>query len=293
VRLREALCCWTPALLLAGCAHPVRAAQKADPLPASVAAEVRHVFVVILENEDESQSVRQPFLAQLASRGALLRNYHAVAHPSQPNYIALVSGSTHSVRSDRAVTIDARQLGDLLEAHHLDWKVYAEDYPGDCYLGSSRGRYVRKHVPFLSFADVQRNPARCAAHVIEASQLDRDVAARSLPQFSLYVPNLINDGHDTNVHTADAWLQRRFGPLLQDPRFIRDTLFVVTFDEGRTFGPNVVYCALFGAGIRPGAVSDVPYTHYSLLRTVEDIFQLGVLHQEDDAAIPISDVWTR
>src|SRR5206468_1633147 len=165
-----------------------------DPLPASVQAAVRHVFVVVLENEDESHSLRQPFLAQVASRGALLRNYHGVTHPSQPNYIALVSGSTHSVRSDRAVTIDGFQVGDLLEAHHLDWKVYAEDYPGDCYLGSSRGRYVRKHVPFLSFADVQRNPVRCAAHVVEASQLDRDVAARSLPQFSLYVPTLIDAG---------------------------------------------------------------------------------------------------
>lgn len=280
-------------LLLAGCTPAAPAARQGGTIPPAVASEVRHVVIVILENEDETRSVQQPFLAQLASRGALLRNYHAVAHPSQPNYIALISGSTHSVRSDRAVTIDAPHLGDLLEARHFEWKVYAEDYPGDCYLGSSRGFYVRKHVPFLSFVNVQRNEARCAAHVFAASQLDRDVASESLPQFALYVPNLINDGHNTNVRTADAWLKARFGPLLQDRRFTDGTLFIVTFDEGRTWGPNIVYCALFGAGIRPGAVSDAPYSHYDLLRTVEDILQTGTLHQHDAAASPISDVWQR
>ena len=279
-------------LLVAGCTHPAPAARKGEALPAAASA-VRRVFVVILENEDASRSLREPFLAQLASRGALLRNYRAVAHPSEPNYLALVSGSTHSLRSDDTVTIDARHLGDLLEAHHLDWKVYAENYPGDCYLGSDRGQYVRRHVPFLSFANVQRNPARCKAHILEASQLDLDVAAGSLPQFSLYVPNLINDGHDSDVHTADQWLQRRFGPLLQDPRFADGTLLVVTFDEGRTWGPNIVYCALFGAGVRAGAVSDVAYSHYDLLRTIEEIFQTGTLRQQDDLATPISDIWRK
>ncbi|HSP35342.1 MAG TPA: alkaline phosphatase family protein [Thermoanaerobaculia bacterium] len=271
-------------VLLAACAVRVHAAGVSD---------VHRVVIVILENEDESRAVRTPFLSQLAARGALLRNFHGITHPSQPNYIALVAGNTYHVHGDSNVTVRAEHLGDLLEAKNLEWKVYAEDYPGACFLGRRSGKYVRKHVPFLSFADVSSNEARCAAHVVDASHFDADAAHGSLPQFAMYIPNLDNDGHDTSVATADAWLRRRFGALLDDPRFIDGTLFVVTFDEGRNFGPNVIYCALYGAGVQPGAVSDLRYDHYSLLRTVEEIFHLGTLHQRDATSTAIDDIWRR
>ena len=264
--------------------------ESANSEPMGI-SEVRRIVIVILENEDASRALRVPFLSQLASRGALLRNFHAITHPSQPNYIALVAGNTYGVRSDSNVTLRAEHLGDLFEAKNLDWKVYAENYPGGCFLGTRSGKYVRKHVPFLSFADVSANDVRCAAHVVDASHFDADVAQRSLPQFAMYIPNLDDDGHDTNVTTADAWVRARFGALLDDPRFIDGTLFIVTFDEGRTFGPNVIYCALYGAGVEPGAVSDLRYDDYSLLRTVEDIFHLSTLHQRDVTASPIDGIW--
>ena len=109
-------------------AHPGR--------PIGMAAVAR-IFVVVLENEDASVALQQPFLASLAASGALLRNYHAVSHPSQPNYIAMVAGDAYGIDYDTPVTIDVAHLGDLLDAHGLSWKVYAEDYPGGCFLGSS------------------------------------------------------------------------------------------------------------------------------------------------------------
>src|SRR6185503_13744968 len=102
-----------------------------------------------------ADAVKMPYLAALAKRGALLSNDHAEVHPSQPNYIAMIAGSSHGVDDDRRVTLDERHIGDLLEEHGLTWKVYAEDYPGHCFLGSSRGLYARKHVPFPSFKNVQ------------------------------------------------------------------------------------------------------------------------------------------
>src|SRR5207253_3193618 len=150
-------------------------------------AEVQRVMVVVLENEDSARAEQQPFLAQLAARGALLRDYHALTHPSQPNYIALAAGSAYGVDHDRPVTIDAPS-----------------------------GQYARKHVPFLDFADVQNDRERCGKSVVEAGQLDADIRNGTLPRFSLYVPNLRNDGHDTGVAFADAWLRQRFEPLLAD-----------------------------------------------------------------------------
>lgn len=252
-------------------------------------SEVRRVFVVVLENEDADAAMSQPFLSQLALRGGALLNYHAVAHPSQPNYVALTSGNTYGI-DNSPVSLNVPHLGMLLDARGRSWKLYAEDYPGNCFLGETNGLYARRHVPFLSFADVQNDPQRCA-RVVEAAQLDRDVAASALPDFAMYIPNVINDGHDSSVAAADAFMASRFGPLLNDPRFASGTLFVVVFDEGRNSPENLVYCTLVGAGVARGRSSITYYDHYSLLRTFEEIFHTGTLGQADAAAQAITDIW--
>lgn len=248
------------------------------------------VFIVVLENATYANALAQPFLADLASRGALLANFFGETHPSQPNYIALTAGSTYGVTSNLNVSLDVGHVGDLLEAAGLSWKVYAEGYPGGCFLGASSGAYVRKHVPFLSFANVQTDPARCA-RIVNASALAGDIAGGTLPDYALYVPDLNNDGHDTSVTFADQWLATTFGPRLQDPRFTDGRLFVVTFDEAPTTGPNHVYTSLYGRGVVPGAASAIRHDHYSLLRTIEDALALPTLGQHDATASPITGVW--
>ena len=256
---------------------------------------IRHVFVVVLENEDASRAEVQPYMRELASRGAVLRNYHALAHPSRPNYIALVAGSAFDVKSNDPVVVDARHIGNLLEEKGLSWKSYAENYPGNCSLKESAGfkwfgQYVQRHEPFLRFKNVRDDPTRCA-RVVEASELDEDVANGTLPSFALYIPNNSNNGHDTGVAKADEFLRKRFDPLLRDPRFMNGTLFVVTFDEDEGSKNNAIYTVLVGAGVRRGAASNTWYDHYSLLRTIEEIFALGTLGRHDATATAINDVW--
>ena len=101
-----------------------------------------------------------------------------------------------------------------------------------------------------------------------------------------------NDGHDTNATYASKWLQGTFGPLLQDPKFIGDTLFVLTFDEDdNLFGQNQVYTVLYGPSVKAGSTTNTKLTHYSLLRTIEDTLDLGTLGQNDASAIAITGVW--
>ncbi|MHB2016679.1 MAG: alkaline phosphatase family protein [Candidatus Xenobia bacterium] len=261
---------------------------------ATPAPRFNRFCIVMLENADFQDAVKQPFLAGLARQGALLTNYHAIGHPSQPNYLALTSGSAHDVHSDGTVTLDCRHIGNLLEAHGRTWKEYVEDLPAPCWLGAYHGLYARKHAPFISYRNVQSNPAECA-RVVDATQLDRDLSQHQLPDYLFYVPNQGNDGHNTGVAFADNWLARRFGPLLHNPEFMRGMLFVVTFDEDDHFfvdlSANHVYAVLVGAGVRPGARSNVRYTHYGLLRTLEDAWGLGSLGLEDTKAKPITDVW--
>jgi hypothetical protein len=251
-------------------------------------------MIVVLENAGYDEALGQPFLRSLAAKGALLTHFSAEAHPSQPNYIALVSGSTHDVHSDDPGTLDARHVGDLLEAKGLAWKVYVESYPGDCFLGARFDNYVQKHVPFLSFRNVSTDPARCA-RIVDGSKLSVDIANGTLASYSLYIPDLRNDGHDTDVAYADRWLSAKFGPLLRDPRFINGMLFVVTFDEAAHSpllpSSNHIFTVLVGGGVDAGSRADDAYNHYSLLRLVEDQFGLGALGHKDAIAPVITGIW--
>lgn len=263
------------------------ASVVASPVPTE--GEITKIMTVVLENTNYEDALRQPFLASLASRGALLTHFAAESHPSQPNYIAMISGSTFGVTGDGNVNLEGRHIGDLLDAKDVPWKVYAEGYPGHCFLGSSAGDYARKHVPFLSFKDVQNDLVRCAK-IVNASELATDVSDGRLPRYSFYIPDQRNDGHDTGVVTADRWLATTFGPLLLDPRFAKGLLLVVTFDEskGYIFGGNHVLTILWGDAVKPGTVLDARYNHYSLLRLVEDTFRLGSLAQGDAKAATIT-----
>lgn len=278
-----------PALLLA-------AALACPAASAHAAPSFQKVVIVMLENANYENAIQQPFLKDFAARGALLTNYHGVGHPSQPNYIALAAGTHDGVSGDGNVTLDVRHIGDLLEAKGKTWKAYAEGYPGNCFLGSSDGAYARKHVPFLSFSNVTNDAARCA-NVIDGAAFLSDVAAGTVPNYSFFVPDLNDDGHDTDVATADAWLAKTIGPLLKNEAFMKGTLVVITFDEDDYFirngvmVNNHVYAALYGDSVAPGGTTDTLYDHYSLLRTVEDGLGLGTLGQNDAQAAPIAGVW--
>ena len=263
----------------------------AGQTPSRNALRVEHVVIVVLENTDYTAAIRQPFLARLIRDGASLSNFHAVAHPSQPNYIALTAGTLKGVDSNDPVTLPVRHIGDLIEARGLSWKAYAENYPGDCYLKEDSGQYVRKHLPFLSFQNIQNDQQRCRERIVNATELARDIANGQLPNYSFYVPNLKNDGHDTDVTFADRWLAHTFGPLLRDPRFTDKLLLVVTFDEADKDGTNHIYTSLWGANVRPGSTSTARYDHYSLLRTVEDVLGLGRLGTNDATASSIIGLW--
>lgn len=273
-------------LLLAG----VMAVTVVSTAEAAPRARFQKVFIVVLENTAYEDALAQPFLASLAARGALLTNFFAEARPSQPNYIALTAGSTYGVTSNADVTLDVAHVGDLLEDAGRAWRTYAEGYPGSCFLGSSAGAYARKHVPFLSFLNVQTDPARCA-RIVDAAALAGDVESGALSDYSLYIPDNKNNGHDTGIAFADQWLARTFGPWLDDPRFMDGMLFVVTFDEGAPAGPNRIYTVLYGPGVVSGATASSRYDHYSVLRTIEDAFGLGTLGQNDAVAPAVSGVW--
>lgn len=247
------------------------------------------VMFIVFENTDFEATLKQPFFKQLAAGGAFFQNFAAETHPSQGNYIALTSGSLNGVWTDFNYNLKVNHIGDLLEKKGVTWKVYAEDYPGNCFLGS-QSPYVRKHNPFISYVNVQSDPARCAK-IVNAAEFDRDFAQGTLPQYIFFVPNLKNDGHDTGVEYADAWYGRRFASYFANPRFLNGTLVVTTFDENSGTSGNRIYTSLIGSMVKPGQLVPNALNHYSLLRLVEDNWDLGSLGKEDAKAALMPFIW--
>ena len=117
-----------------------------------------HLVVVVLENKHRSSvagSSRAPYLNKLAKQGANMTRSFGVTHPSQPNYFALFSGSTHGVRSNTCPQRfkKAQNLGSQLHRAGLSFTGYAESLPKTGFTGCGQGRYQRKHNPWVNFED--------------------------------------------------------------------------------------------------------------------------------------------
>ncbi|MGZ4281245.1 MAG: alkaline phosphatase family protein [Gaiellaceae bacterium] len=274
--------------LLLACAWLGGARAVPAPVP-----QFQHVLVLVMENKDKGEvlgSGDAPYFNSLASRYAVLSNYRGVAHPSLPNYLALVSGSTHGIQSDcTSCTVSGRNLADTLERSHRSWKTYAEGLPRAGWTGPSSGRYAKKHDPFLYFRDVLASPAR-RRRVVPLRQFSRDLAANRLPSFSLVVPDLCHDMHDCSVATGDSWLKGFLKPLLASPKLANSVVFVV-FDEPNSAAPSGKVPALaLGPLVLTGSVDATRTSHYGLLRTIEDAWGLPRLGHSA-GALPITGIW--
>ena len=264
--------------------------RVAPPVP-----HLGRVVVVIFENKGRDRvlgSADAPTFAKLARRGATLTNYRAVAHPSLPNYLALVSGSTQGITDDcTSCVVTGRSLADTLAAAGRTWKTYAEGLPQAGFTGPFAGRYAKKHDPFVYFRRVAAAPKRLR-RIVPLTVFQKDLAAGTLPDYSLVVPDLCNDMHDCPVATGDRWLARFLAPLLGNPQLRGGAVFVV-FDESDDSdigGGGIVPAIVAGPLVRAGASSAAVFDHYSLLRTIEDGWGLPRLGQSARAT-PITGIW--
>ena len=243
-----------------------------------------HVVVVIEENHSLAQVAESAYLASLASRGALFSRSYAVAHPSEPNYIALFSGSTHGVRDDGRHNLTGPNLAVSLARAGLSFAGYSEDLPATGFRGDSFHGYVRKHNPWAIFTNVADTANR---RLSDFPTLD----FASLPTVCFVIPNLRNDMHDGSVAEGDEWLRAHMEGYARWA-VSNNSLLIVTFDEGpgsQAPAETPIATIMAGAHVRAG-VSDQPITHYSILRTIEDIYGLQPIG-EDSSAAAVAGIW--
>jgi acid phosphatase len=241
--------------------------------------------VVIMENHAYSQIIGDPaapYLNQLASHGALFTHSYAITHPSEPNYLALFSGSTHGVIDDRCpVELTAPNLAADLIAAGKTFGGYAEDLPAAGSQVCSAGEYARKHVPWADFRNVP------GAVSMPFSRFPASDFA-SLPTVSFVIPNLCDDMHDCSVAAGDAWLRAHVGGYARWA-MTHDSLLIITWDEDDGSPVNQIPTIFAGQRVRQGRYAQ-PITHYSVLATLQAAY--GLPRDENAAtAAPITAIW--
>lgn len=276
-------------LLTAACGT---GAASSTPIVTSVPGSVPrpdHVLVVVFENKDDEQIVgspQAPYLTQLAREGANLTDAHGETHPSQPNYVALFSGSTQGVTNDACPQElgGSPTLATQLDGAGLSFAGFSEALPSPGFTGCSSpdGRYARKHNPWVDFSS-----GRPAAN-LPLSDLPADYAR--LPTVSAVVPDMCHDMHDCPVSDGDTWAREHLDGYLTWARS-HNSLLIVTFDEDNGRSQNHIATMLVGPMVRAGDVGG-RVDHYNLLRTVEDMYGLPALGQAAHTA-PLTGFWLR
>jgi phospholipase C len=318
-------------MLLAGCAGGATSLEGVTtPLPTGVLPHFTHVFVIMLENRGYDQVIgnpHAPFINHLAATAGLATKYTGVAHPSQPNYLGTISGSTFGVHDDNDVTLQTRNLVDQLEEHGMTWKAYMQSIsqcasPLESFCGHDR--YARKHNPFVSFADIQSNPNRMR-QIVDASALANDLASGQVADFVWISPDQCHDMHglalpssdpcsglnpDTLTAQADAYTQTTVDAIMRSSAWSSaggQPAIFITWDESEgvtednsgccgvaSGGGHVALIAISQASSGP-RTSSVAYNHYSLLATIQQSWGLGCLEATCDTAQvhPLTDLVDR
>jgi phosphatidylinositol-3-phosphatase len=259
-------------------AHVARAEQLPRP---------DHVVLVIEENRGYEQIMDKlninSYIHALAMRGVLFTQSYGVAHPSQPNYLALFDGSTHGITNNACPKIfDSDNLATRLIDNGLTFASFAESMPEVGDDSCISGAYQRKHNPVANWQGTRVAP------VLNKRFADFPQDFSQLPTISFVIPDQDNDMHDGSFEAADVWLKTRIAPYA-DWAMEHNSLLILTWDEDNYQADNHIVTILVGPMVKPGK-SVQRINHYSVLRTLLDFYGLPALGASHDVKA-ISGVW--
>ena len=263
------------------------------------------VFTIVMENHSRGDilgNAQAPFINQLAAQNAVADGYHdSYIHPSEPNYLWMVSGENFGVLDDAdpvAHHLDSTShVADQIEAAGLTWKTYQEGMGAPCGL-VSHDRYAAKHNPFVYFNDINgwdgsafQPSQRCNDHVVDYAQIDTDIANNTLPKYVFITPNLDHDMHDGTVAQGDTWLQEQVSKIIGTDAFNNGGVIFLLWDEGSNSADDPPFLAI-SPNAKPGFVSTVDYDTSSYLETVQDILGVKPLLCGDTAVSAMTDLFS-
>ena len=257
---------------------PTGSLSAATPCGISSNASYRHVVVIVMENHDYSRLIGAsdaPYLNWLAAHCGLATNYTAAGHPSLPNYLALTAGTTFGISDDKGPNAHPLGSASIFSQLGSNWRSLEESMPGNCYPSDS-GTYVVHHNPAAYYTGVA---SACKTLDVPLGQTP-DLSAA----YTFITPNECDDMHDCSVASGDAWLKAFIPKLIGTSQYqAGNTVVFLTWDEGSSTD-NQVVTEVIAPTVKPGLKVGTKFTHYSLLRTAEEILGLPLLGNAGSAA---------
>lgn len=266
-------------VLGASSAPGARPAGACGQLRGHAPKRYKHVIVIVMENHSYSAiDGSSPYLNGLARQCGLATNYVAITHPSLPNYIGLTSGSTRGITDD-CTDCSVGSSSIFQQVGSRGWRAYQESMPSPGFTGGGSGDYAKKHNPAAYYTRIARAYARNAVPLGTAGRgaLVTDLQKKRLRRYSFITPNLCNDEHDCGVSTGDAWLKVWVRKIVQSSSYRKGgTALFITYDEGEGSDQRV-YTVVVSPYTKAGTVLSARFTHYSQLKTTENMLGLRCL----------------
>ena len=237
--------------------------RPAEPVPKTLTAvpPLNHVFVIMMENHslDALSSRNAPYIHQLIRTSGYDFRYYGVTHVSLPNYVALLSGSTHGTFSDNPdQTFSGPTLVSQLDAHHISWQGVMQSLPHVGYTGNwypekpgtnpvlmpKNALYAKKHDPFMLFPAIAQHDVQ---HIVPLTTLTSELKSGQVPRFVWITPNLCSDMHGQPAGSADCpsgdpqklvrlgnrFLASLIPEIKRSPAFTGHSVIFVTWDEAQ------------------------------------------------------------
>lgn len=260
-----------------------------------------HVVVVIFENHSFGQIVGSkdaPYLNSLIedSSTALFTNSFAVAHPSQPNYLALFCGSGMEVNGDEMpenLPFTTANLGAELLRKGYTFSGYCESLPSVGYNGKFYDgiTYARKHNPWVNWQGAKQN---AIPDSLNKRFLDFPKSYNQLPDVSFVIPNQYHDMHSGEssgrVSKGDSWLKESLSDYVKWAKK-HNSILIITFDEDNTKHGNHITTLFTGEQVKGGKY-DERINHFDVLKTLEDMYNLPYAGASKNAKT-IKDCWKK
>lgn len=251
------------AIVLVSCAPaerpPVESPQASAPETSSLTwpsglPVYDHIVIVVEENKDYDEIIGNPNAPYindvLKAEGANFTKMYGEEHFSQGNYFWLFSGNNHNIgftdQPPPAGSIKASNLGQQLIDKGLSFKGYAESLPAIGSTVDSDGVYARKHVPWISFANVPDGSTVETSSNLRFADFPDPSNYDTLPTVAFVIPNLDHDMHncyppnctssdpDENlqccIQKGDTWLKENLDSYYQWAKD-HNSLLILTFDE--------------------------------------------------------------
>lgn len=245
-----------------------------------------HVLIVVMENRAYNEiigSPNAPYMNLLAATGVNFTQSFAVTHPSEPNYLAMFSGSTQAVSGDPCPLSfpGVENIASQLIAAGHTFVGYSEGLPAAGSTVCTSGNYARKHSPWINFDTV---PV-ASNQPFTAFPTDYSL----LPTLSYVIPDLCNDMHNCSIATGDTWLQANLSGYATWAK-THNSLLILTWDEDDASQGNNIVTIFSGANLVPGNYPEVT-GHYRMLATLEAMYGLAPLGGAVGLT-PITDIWS-